>query len=285
MGKTAFALGLALNAALQQGKTVAIFSLEMSYEELARRLFCAVAKVNGRALQNGLFGVQLLDRAVEASAGLLEAPIFIDDQGGANLLEIKAKLRRLQKKRGLDLVIIDYLQLLRGVGRAESRVQEISQISCQLKELAKEFQVPILALSQLSRSLESRADKRSMLSDLRESGSIEQDADIVLFLFRPDYYAKGGQTYGNLAELSVAKNRNGPVGGERTMRSSELGIGLPSVGRTVALTFVLARGKIAVSYYLTSSGGDLARAKIAGMYGRETRRDQLDKRPKAPKRR
>ena len=223
MGKTAFALGLALNAALQQGKTVAIFSLEMSYEELARRLFCAVAKVNGRALQTGLFGVQLLDRAVEASAGLLEAPIFIDDQGGANLLEIKAKLRRLQKKRGLDLVIIDYLQLLRGVGRAESRVQEISQISRQLKELAKEFQVPILALSQLSRSLESRADKRPMLSDLRESGSIEQDADIVLFLFRPDYYAKGGQTYGNLAELSVAKNRNGPVGGVKLLFYKEFG--------------------------------------------------------------
>ena len=112
------------------------------------------------------------------------------------------------------------------MGRAESRVQEISQISRQLKELAKEFQVPILALSQLSRSLESRANKRPMLSDLRESGSIEQDADIVLFLFHPDYYAKGGQTYGNLAELSVAKNRNGPVGGERTMRSSECVIGL-----------------------------------------------------------
>ena len=111
------------------------------------------------------------------------------------------------------------------MGRAESRVQEISQISRQLKELAKEFQVPILALSQLSRSLESRANKRPMLSDLRESGSIEQDVDIVLFLFRPDYYAKGGQTYGNLAELSVAKNRNGPVGGERTVRSSEFGIG------------------------------------------------------------
>lgn len=211
MGKTAFSLSLALNAAVKADKTVAVFSLEMSYEDLLKRMLCSLAKINSQDLANGRITPSQFERLAACADELGKKPIYIDDQGGATVLEIKGKLRRLKKQCGLDLVIIDYLQLIRGTGRSESRVQEISAISRQLKELSKELRVPIIALSQLSRGVESRQDKRPNLSDLRESGAIEQDADLVAFLYRDEYYNRKSPEV-NVAEVIVAKHRNGPVG-------------------------------------------------------------------------
>lgn len=211
MGKTAFALSLALNAAVKADKTVAVFSLEMSYEDLLKRMLCSLAKINSQDLANGRITQGQFEKLAARADELGKKPIYIDDQGGATVLEIKGKLRRLKKQCGLDLVIIDYLQLIRGTGRSESRVQEISLISRQLKELSKELRVPIIALSQLSRGVESRQDKRPNLSDLRESGAIEQDADLVAFLYRDEYYNRKSPEV-NVAEVIIAKHRNGPVG-------------------------------------------------------------------------
>ena len=211
MGKTAFALSLALNAAVKADKTVAVFSLEMSYEDLLKRMLCSLAKINSQDLANGRITQGQFNKLATCAEELGKKPIYIDDQGGATVLEIKGKLRRLKKQCGLDLVIIDYLQLIRGTGRSESRVQEISLISRQLKELSKELRVPIIALSQLSRGVESRQDKRPNLSDLRESGAIEQDADLVAFLYRDEYYNRKSPEV-NVAEVIIAKHRNGPVG-------------------------------------------------------------------------
>ncbi|MGM9992608.1 MAG: replicative DNA helicase [Candidatus Bruticola sp.] len=215
MGKTAFALSIAVNVALadKPGK-VAIFSLEMPREDLCMRMMCSIAKVNGQSLRSGKLKQQDWTSMAEAVNKLSKAPIFIDDSGSVTILDMKAKLRRLKKRSGLDLVIIDYLQLIRGSGAnrvSSERIFEISEISRQLKGLSKELNVPIIALSQLSRNVESRQDKRPLLSDLRESGAIEQDADLVAFLYRDEYYNKQS-TELNIAEVIVAKHRNGPIG-------------------------------------------------------------------------
>lgn len=209
MGKTALALNIATNAA-KSGATVAIFSLEMSKGQIAERLMSTLSGVNSQNMKTGNLTdeeMRSLINAVEEIAGLR---LQIDDTPGIGLMEMRSKLRRLAHEAGLDLIVIDYLQLMQGV-RAENRQQEISEISRSLKALAREMDVPILALSQLSRSVEMRADKKPQLSDLRESGSLEQDADIVMFLYRDEYYNRDDETNKNIAELIIAKNRNGPT--------------------------------------------------------------------------
>ena len=209
MGKTALALNIATNAA-KSGATVAIFSLEMSKGQIAERLMSTLSGVNSQNMKTGnLTDTEMreLINAVEEIAGLR---LHIDDTPGISLLEMRSKLRRLAHETGLDLIVIDYIQLMQG-GRAENRQQEISEISRSLKALAREMDVPILALSQLSRSVELRADKKPQLSDLRESGSLEQDADIVMFLYRDEYYNRDDENNKNIAELIIAKNRNGPT--------------------------------------------------------------------------
>ena len=209
MGKTALALNIAANAATT-GKTVAIFSLEMSRGQLANRLLSTASRVNSQKLNTGHdLGDDDMDKLIVAADELSRLNLYIDDTAGLTMLEMRSKLRRLKQEAGLDLAVIDYLQLMQG-GRQENRQQEISEISRSLKSLARELDVPILALSQLSRSVEMRAEKKPQLSDLRESGSLEQDADIVLFLYRDEYYNKNDENE-NIAELIIAKNRNGPT--------------------------------------------------------------------------
>lgn len=216
MGKTALVLNMAQNMAVKNKVPVAIYSLEMSKEQLAQRLLCAEAKINGQHLRSG----QLQDKdwlvLSHALGRLSEAPIFIDDTPGITLMELRAKARRLKAEHGLGLIAIDYLQLMQGNGRIENRQQEISEISRSLKALARELEVPVIALSQLSRAVESRINKRPQLSDLRESGSIEQDADLVLFIYRDEYYNPESDKKG-IAELIIAKQRNGPVGTVETV--------------------------------------------------------------------
>ena len=219
MGKTAFALNVAATAAIKHQKPVAIFSLEMSAGQLVQRLLCSEGRVDAQRLRTGRLTREENARLGTAAGHLNTAPIWIDDQAGANVLEVRAKARRIQSElssnqQSLGMLVIDYMQLMSGTGGSESRTQEVSQISRGLKALARELDVPMIALSQLSRGPESRNDKRPMLSDLRESGSIEQDADVVMFLFRPEYYASAeerGELEGK-AELIVAKQRNGPTG-------------------------------------------------------------------------
>ena len=223
MGKTAFALALALNVALapKPRGQVAIFSLEMSTEDLLLRMLCSLSKANSQKAKSGRLDCADLERLANQLEQIEKAPLFINDQGGVSILEIRADLRRLSRQGEIALVIIDYLQLVRGQ-KSENRTQEVSAISRQLKELAKEFGCPILALSQLSRSLESRQNKRPCLSDLRESGSIEQDADLVCFLYRDEYYYKESKER-QIAEVIVAKQRNGPVGSCRLHFDKEHG--------------------------------------------------------------
>ncbi len=211
MGKTAFVLNIALNVALEEGKSVAIFSLEMSKEQLAMRMLSTVAKVDFRKLKTGNISRDEWRRIVDAADELSEAPIYIDDTPAMSVLEMRAKARRLQADKGLDLLIVDYLQLMRGRGRVESRQQEISEISRSLKGLAKELNVPVIAVSQLSRAVEARSDKRPQLSDLRESGAIEQDADVVVFIYRDEVYNRN-TSEPNVAEIIIGKQRNGPTG-------------------------------------------------------------------------
>jgi len=218
MGKTAFTLSLARNAAVTYGKPVAFFSLEMGSTQLAMRLISAEAEVPGDKLRNGrLQGEQEWDRVRKAIDKFSEVPIYIDDTPAINIFELRAKCRRLRKQHGIEMVIIDYLQLMTGNGDARgNREQEVSAISRALKGMAKELEIPVIALSQLSRSVETRGgSKRPMLSDLRESGAIEQDADIVTFLFRPEYYGifqdEDGRDTQGLTEIIVAKHRNGAV--------------------------------------------------------------------------
>ncbi|HET9947754.1 MAG TPA: replicative DNA helicase, partial [Longimicrobiales bacterium] len=219
MGKTSFAMNIAANAAIAENRPVAIFSLEMSSEQLVQRLLCAEGRIDAQKLRRGKLSQEEHQRLAAAAGHLNTAPIWIDDQPGANVLEIRAKARRLQSElrsdgKDLAMVLIDYMQLMSGTTQAESRVQEVSQISRGLKALARELEVPVMALSQLSRGPEQRTDKRPMLSDLRESGSIEQDADLVMFLYRPEYYApaeKREELEGK-AELIIGKQRNGPTG-------------------------------------------------------------------------
>ena len=214
MGKTAFAMNLARNAALEAENAhgVAVFSLEMSAQQIALRMLASEARVNMKSLRTGHFSADDWRKLANASGALAEAPIFVDDTPAISVLELRSKCRRLKKEAGgLDLVVIDYLQLMSGRSDAERREQEISEITRSLKGLAKELNVPVVALSQLNRSLESRADKRPMMSDLRESGAIEQDADVIMFIYRDEVYNKKPENEG-LAEVIIAKQRNGPTG-------------------------------------------------------------------------
>lgn len=212
MGKTALALNMAMNAALANN-IVAVFSLEMSKEQLGHRLLSSYSGINSQKLSTGSFDQNEFSDLVDTLNYLTDAKLFIDDTAGISVLELRSKARKIKNEHGLDLIVIDYLQLMQGTPRKGAdfnRQQEISEISRSLKALARELKVPILALSQLSRSVELRADKRPMLSDLRESGSLEQDADIVMFLYREEYYDKETEN-SNMAELVIAKNRNGPT--------------------------------------------------------------------------
>lgn len=211
MGKTAFALGIAQNAALNKKTNVAVFSLEMGKEQLVMRMLCSEARIDSQRLRGGMLKEGDWHKLAVAAGLLTEAPISIDDTGSISVMEMRAKARRLQAEKGLDLIIVDYLQLMRGrSGGAEGREREISEISRGLKALAKELHVPVVALSQLNRSLEQRQDKRPMLSDLRESGAIEQDADVIGFVYRDDYYNADSEHKG-LAEVIIGKQRNGPT--------------------------------------------------------------------------
>ena len=220
MGKTAFALNIAQNVALRAKVPVAIFSLEMSKDQLAQRLMCSEAEVDTQRLKTGNVQAKDWDKLAKAMADLYDAKIYIDDTAGCTITDLRAKCRRLaMAEKNLGLIVIDYLQLIEGTGR-EDRMQQISSISRGLKILAKELNVPIIALSQLSRAVEGRTDKRPMLSDLRESGSIEQDADIVMFIYRDEYYKNANEEEDEAekaankgeAEIIIAKHRNGPVG-------------------------------------------------------------------------
>ena len=212
MGKTALALNIARNAAVDHGKRVAIFSLEMTTRSLVLRLLSSEAEVDFSAFRSGLIALEAHARLVAAAGNLANASIFIDDSGAATVLEMRAKSRRLHAQHGLDLVIVDYLQLAHGDQNTQSREQEIAEISRGLKGLAKELQIPVIALSQLNRGPETRKeDKRPMLADLRESGAIEQDADLIGFIYRDVVYNRDTE-YEDLAELIIAKQRNGPTG-------------------------------------------------------------------------
>ncbi len=212
MGKTAFGLNLVQNAAVKGGKTCAVFNLEMSKKQIVNRMLACEAGVSMEHIRSGNMTDQDWEKLVEALGPLSEAPIYIDDTGGITFAEVRSKCRKLKIEHGLDLVMIDYLQLMSGSGRAgDNRQQEISEISRGLKMMARELDVPVIALSQLSRTLESRADHRPMMSDLRESGAIEQDADVIIFLYRDEYYHPDSEDK-NIAEIIIGKQRNGPVG-------------------------------------------------------------------------
>ncbi|MCP4547747.1 MAG: replicative DNA helicase [bacterium] len=212
MGKTAFALNLVQNAAIEHKKNVAVFSLEMSNEQLMLRMLTCESRVDAHKLRSGQLREDDWRLLTDAANQLAQSQIFIDDTPAITVLEMRAKCRRLQSQQGLDMIIIDYLQLARGGSKSDNRQQEISEISRGLKGLAKELNVPVLALSQLSRALEARQDKRPMLSDLRESGAIEQDADVVMFVYRPEVYDKENDELEGLSEIIIGKQRNGPIG-------------------------------------------------------------------------
>jgi replicative DNA helicase len=211
VGKTALCLNMAANVAMREEVPTVVFSLEMSHEQLVQRMLCMESRVDGSRLRGGFLTDEDWPRLTHAAGALSEAPIFIDDTPGMTTFELRAKCRRLKKAHGLGLIIVDYLQLMRVKGRMESREREIAEISRSLKALAKELNVPVVALSQLNRSLEARQDKRPVLSDLRESGAIEQDADIIMFLYRDEVYHPDTEHPG-VAELIVSKHRNGPTG-------------------------------------------------------------------------
>lgn len=230
MGKTALALNIAMNAATKSKQTVALFSIEMSAEQLVQRMVCMEARANAHRLRTGYFQDEEWDRIAKASGKLYEAPIFIDDTTDITHLGMRAKCRRLKAEHGLGMIVVDYLQLMRSHRNIDNRVQEISEIARGLKSLARELRVPVIALSQLSRAVEKREDKRPMLSDLRESGSIEAEADLVMMLYRPEYYiikdvedtaSVAGKDGGGFdpnarnvetTEILIAKHRNGPTG-------------------------------------------------------------------------
>lgn len=212
MGKTSLALSIAKYVAIQTSKPVAIFSLEMSKEQISLRMLCSEAKVGNSKVRNGKLAESDFPRLIDAAAHLDQAPLYIDDTPAISTIELRAKARRLHKERGLGMIVIDYLQLMKSSKRnAERREQEISEISGSLKALAKELNIPVIALSQLNRSVESRTDKRPIMADLRESGAIEQDADIIGFVYRDEVYNPETKDKG-VAELIISKHRNGPVG-------------------------------------------------------------------------
>ena len=221
IGKTALSVNIVQNVAIGSGKqtdgktkVVGIFSLEMSKEQLVQRMLCAEANIDSQRLRIGELRDEDWIQLIQTADSLSAAQIYIDDTAGITAMEMRSRARRLKAEHGLDLIVVDYLQLMQGSGKRNlsgDRQQEVSEISRSLKALARELNVPIIALSQLSRSVESRQVKRPMLSDLRESGSLEQDADIVMFLYREDYYNPETENK-NITELIVAKHRNGPVG-------------------------------------------------------------------------
>jgi replicative DNA helicase len=212
MGKTSLCLTIAQNAAILEKAVVAVFSLEMSKEQLVMRMLSSEAKVDAHRFRSGFLTRDEWGRLAESIGILSEAKIFIDDTPGISVLEMRAKARRLAtEQKKLDLIVVDYMQLMSGSRRTESRQQEVSQISRELKGLAKELNVPLIALSQLSRAPEARNPPRPLMSDLRESGSIEQDADVVTFIYRDEYYKPSDENKG-LAELLISKQRNGPTG-------------------------------------------------------------------------
>lgn len=221
MGKTAIALNIAAHAAIANKIPVAVFSLEMGKEQLVQRMLCSQAKVDAHKLRTGYLADKHWSRLTTAAGLLSDSQIYIDDSPALTVLEMRTKARRLKAEVDVGLVIVDYLQLMRGLGRLENRQQEISEISRSLKALAKELEVPVVALSQLSRAVESRGgDHRPILSDLRESGAIEQDADVVLFIFRAEQYARTAENVG-IAEIIIGKQRNGPTGIVRLQFASE----------------------------------------------------------------
>lgn len=211
MGKTAFVLNIAQHMAFKENVTVAIFSLEMSKEQLVNRLFSLESKVDSQHLRTGSLSDAEWEKLIESAGVIGKSNLIIDDTPGISIAELRSKCRKYKLEHDLKIVIIDYLQLMSGSGRSDSRQQEISDISRSLKALARELKVPVIALSQLSRAVEQRPDHRPMLSDLRESGAIEQDADVVMFIYRDDYYNKDTDMKG-IAEISIAKQRNGPIG-------------------------------------------------------------------------
>jgi replicative DNA helicase len=213
MGKTALALNIARNAAVDGGVPVAIFSLEMSKEQLSLRMLCAEASIDSSRLRSGFFSMEDWERVTDAAGILSAAPIFIDDSASLSAMDVRAKARRLKMEKNIGLIIIDYLQLMQGRVGVERRDLEISEISRGMKALAKEIGLPVIALSQLNRMLEQRTDKRPRLSDLRESGALEQDADVVAFIYRDEVYNKEETNpRKGIAEVILAKQRNGPTG-------------------------------------------------------------------------
>ena len=211
MGKSAFALNIATYAATRANVPVAIFSLEMSKEQVGNRILCSEALVDSNNVRTGDLNDEELSKLAETSGELSQAPIYIDDTAGITITEMRARCRKLKLEKNIGLVVVDYLQLIQGSGKTSGREQEIAEISRSLKILAKELEIPVIALSQLSRAVEARDDHRPMLSDLRESGSIEQDADIVMFLYRDDYYNEDSPEK-NVAEVIIAKQRAGSTG-------------------------------------------------------------------------
>ena len=213
MGKSAFVCCIAEHAILEEKLPVAIFSLEMSKEQLVHRILCSHARVNAHQVRRGFLKPEDWPKLTAAAGKLAEAPLFIDDTAGSSVLELRAKARRLKARHDIKLIIVDYMQLMRSNYRSENRQQEISEISRNLKDLARELGVPLIAVSQLSRAAEMRQDKRPQLSDLRESGAIEQDADLVVLLFREEYYNTNSEEDNKgVADVIIAKQRNGPVG-------------------------------------------------------------------------
>ena len=221
MGKTSFAMSIARHVALDQGKPVAVFSLEMSKEQLVTRLICSESRVNNTKIRSGKLSESDFPRIVDAASRLASAELYIDDTPAMSIIELRAKSRRLHREKPLALIVVDYLQLLRGTSKkVERREQEISEISRSLKALAKELAVPVVALSQLNRGVEARHDKRPIMADLRESGAIEQDADIIGFVYRDEVYNPDSSDKG-IAEIIVVKHRNGPVGTVRLAFQAE----------------------------------------------------------------
>lgn len=209
MGKSALTANIATNVAMDR-RPVAFFSLEMSKEEVAQRMLCAVARIDSMKLRTGQIGEAAWPRLTDAAGKLYDAPIYVDDSPVVTVTDIRAKCRRLKRQHGLSLVVVDYMQLMQGSNR-ENRQQEIAEISRGLKNLARELDVPIIAVSQLNRNLEAREDKRPRLGDLRESGSLEQDADVVMFIYRDEYYNESSEKRG-IAEVMIAKHRAGSTG-------------------------------------------------------------------------
>jgi replicative DNA helicase len=213
MGKSGLGLCMATNLGVRHQTPVALFTLEMSKSEVTQRMMCSEAKVESQRLRTGRLAPDDWPRLTAACDRLMKAPIYVDDAGATSIMELRSKARRLKSREpGLGLIIVDYLQLMASDRNAESRVQEVSQISRALKVLARELEVPILAMSQLSRAVEQRHDKRPILSDLRDSGSIEQDADLVMFIYRDEYYLGEESDQQGIAEVILAKHRNGPTG-------------------------------------------------------------------------